>query len=240
MCPFSPQEGYLKVFVPNRMRAFSGAVAVLVAVAFVAGCASKAPPRVSKAPVAFIGTDTIREYHLRYGKSPPMPRLVNVEPVSASMSEDAAREKLFHRKLWDRVASRYEHSHGLTSTSEERLAAASAMFGANNPLTSRGSGISSNMATYMTNGLIRRWKFHKALYDRYGGKLVLSQIGTLAVDAYLAHLRDLEDRGVLRFVDLELRGKLFEYYESLSAETDLDPHKADQYFAKPPWAKTNK
>lgn len=55
---------------------------------------------------------------------------------------------------------------------------------------------------------VEMWKFHRALYEQYGGVVVLTPIGPFPYGARLALIEDYERRGLLRFEDADLREQL--------------------------------
>lgn len=56
---------------------------------------------------------------------------------------------------------------------------------------------------------IEMWKMNKALYDQYGGVVVLTAFGPSAHGARAALIADYESRGLIRFFDPALRANVF-------------------------------
>jgi hypothetical protein len=57
-----------------------------------------------------------------------------------------------------------------------------------------------------------RWQRHKALYERYGGRVVnLNLSGWEPVEAYLRLIHDMEDHGALEFFDQQVRADVLEH-----------------------------
>ena len=61
---------------------------------------------------------------------------------------------------------------------------------------------------------IRNWKFNKALYQQYGGRVIFQQAGMEPLDAYRAWLKEHESRGDFAINDATLRDQFWSYFLS--------------------------
>lgn len=62
--------------------------------------------------------------------------------------------------------------------------------------------------------IIRAWKFNKALYQEYGGRVIFQQAGMEPLDAYRAWLKKHEDDGDFAIHDAALREQFWSYFLS--------------------------
>ncbi len=59
---------------------------------------------------------------------------------------------------------------------------------------------------------VESWKFNKALYGRYGGRVIFQQAGLEPLDAFRDWLRDEENAGSFQFHDPKWKDAFWEYY----------------------------
>ena len=84
--------------------------------------------------------------------------------------------------------------------------------------------------------MIRQWKVNKALYVKYGGRVIFQQAGFEPVDAYRAFADELEEQNAVEILDPSFPAP----FSRLRAYLDM-PHQympkeeADRYFETPWW-----
>ena len=61
---------------------------------------------------------------------------------------------------------------------------------------------------------IRAWKFNKALYQQYGGRIIFQQAGMEPLDAYRVWLKEHEDHGDFAINDAASREEFWSYFVS--------------------------
>ena len=59
---------------------------------------------------------------------------------------------------------------------------------------------------------IRAWKLNRALYQRYGGKVIWQQAGLEPLDAYQAWLKENEHNGAFAILDPDLKERFWRYF----------------------------
>lgn len=89
----------------------------------------------------------------------------------------------------------------------------------------------------MMSALVQNWKVQRSLYQRYGGRVLVSSFGfNVAIDAMKRFLREEEKRGSFEVFDPDLRAAL---WRAVADETWADGvatgRRADELFATPPW-----
>ena len=60
---------------------------------------------------------------------------------------------------------------------------------------------------------IERWKFNKALYQKYAGRVIFQQFGLEPLDAYQKWLLDEEKAGNFKIFDAKWKDAFWEYYK---------------------------
>jgi hypothetical protein len=91
----------------------------------------------------------------------------------------------------------------------------------------------------MVRALIRQWKINKALFDRYGGRIIYQQLGPEPLDAYREFLRQREADGAFAIHDRALEASFWRYFTDDSIHDFMTPGGADEAraFTTPPWKK---
>ena len=79
------------------------------------------------------------------------------------------------------------------------------------------------------------WKFHKALYERYGGEVISQVLGPNAVGAYRRWLEDEEKRGRFEIMAPALRDAFYEKAVSGYGGGRVPPDEAREVFSHAPW-----
>jgi heat shock protein HslJ len=89
----------------------------------------------------------------------------------------------------------------------------------------------------MARTMIRQWKINKALYDRYGGRIIYQQLGPEPLDAYRLFLEERQREGAFTIHDQALAKRFWRYFTDESIHDFMEPGGADEAraFAVPPW-----
>ncbi len=66
----------------------------------------------------------------------------------------------------------------------------------------------------MAQQFVTSWKINKALYAKYGGRVVFLQTGVEPIDAYRDFLRDQEKAGRFQIIDKQYESGFWRYYTS--------------------------
>ncbi|KAA1191818.1 META domain-containing protein [Pseudohalioglobus sediminis] len=104
-------------------------------------------------------------------------------------------------------------------------------------LSPRERGELAAMRYGMANALIRNWKINAALHAKYGGRLIYQQFGPEPVDAYVALLREQENKGALQLLDEGLVAPFWSYFADENRHDVMPPGGEDERnaFSSPPW-----
>lgn len=161
------------------------------------------------------------------------------EPLRASSADEARAVVL------DGLLGVYAGSRGITATDAEieALLAAQARgkaalgLTAEQDLTAAEQRELATMQVRFAQAMIRAWKVNRALYDRYGGRLVRQQLGPEPLDAYGAFLRERREAGDFSLTDPGLEMAFWSYFEEPQRHVFLDPQDeaALWAFVLPPW-----
>jgi hypothetical protein len=89
----------------------------------------------------------------------------------------------------------------------------------------------------MASGIILQWKINKALYEKYGGRIIYQQLGPEPLDAYREFLRQREADGAFAIRDHALEESFWRYFIDDSIHDFMTPGGADEAraFTTPPW-----
>jgi hypothetical protein len=85
----------------------------------------------------------------------------------------------------------------------------------------------------VAKAFVGRWNFHKALHDKYGGRVVFQQAGIEPLDAYVKWLADEEKEGNFEILDPKWKAAFAEYFKP-KYHRFLDENSKD-YFKVPYW-----
>lgn len=86
--------------------------------------------------------------------------------------------------------------------------------------------------------MLKNWKFHRHLYDHYGGGRILwQQAGLEAFDAMHRWLLDEEKQGKFKITDSKLRSVFYEYWTTMKhgAFLTADKDRIRREFLEPDW-----
>jgi hypothetical protein len=84
---------------------------------------------------------------------------------------------------------------------------------------------------------IERWKFNRALYRQYGGRIIYQQTGHEPLDAYKSFLKELEMAGDFKINRAEWIPEFWRYFTDNSLHTfvDTESENGAKAFSTPPW-----
>ncbi len=83
---------------------------------------------------------------------------------------------------------------------------------------------------------VRQWNVNKALYEKYGGRVIFQQAGYEPVDAYRALIAELRQQNEVEILDPSFPAPFAEMIKYLDMPHQYMPKaEADKYFKKPWW-----
>lgn len=83
---------------------------------------------------------------------------------------------------------------------------------------------------------VRQWNVNKALYEKYGGRVIFQQAGYEPVDAYRALIGELRKQNEVEILDPSFPAPFAEMIKYLDMPHQYMPKdEADKYFKKPWW-----
>ncbi len=83
---------------------------------------------------------------------------------------------------------------------------------------------------------VRRWNVNKALYEKYGGRVIFQQAGYEPVDAYRALIGEVQERNAVEILDPSFPAPFADMIKYLDIPHQYMPKmEADKYFSKPWW-----
>ena len=83
---------------------------------------------------------------------------------------------------------------------------------------------------------VRQWNINKALYEKYGGRVIFQQMGYEPVDAYRALIAEIRQQQEVEILDPSFPDPFAYMIEYLDMPHQYLPKKeADKYFKKPWW-----
>ncbi len=128
----------------------------------------------------------------------------------------------------------YLEAHGIKPTEEELSAVRKNFAGVTakkNPL------VDQFFERFFVVGVVENFKTARALWNKHGGRLILSSFGGVYVasDALAKELRELEARGEFSISDPERHEKFYSYLLNLQGDGVVEGVSAKQALAEPPW-----
>ena len=86
----------------------------------------------------------------------------------------------------------------------------------------------------MARNIVNTWKINKALYEKYGGRVIFQQMGVEPVDAYRDFLREQEKNGAFKIIDKKYEAGFWRYYTNDAMHT-FYPDDEGRKFINTPW-----
>ena len=95
----------------------------------------------------------------------------------------------------------------------------------------------AQMRRDMGRAMIRQWKLNRALYRRYGGRIIFQQLGPEPLDAYRHYLEERQATGDFEIHDPAFKERFWRYFTDDSMHSFYEPGSAAeaQAFGTPPW-----
>ncbi len=90
------------------------------------------------------------------------------------------------------------------------------------------------MKRQMARNFITRWKINKALYAKYGGRVIFQQAGPEPVDAYRDFLKEQEKNGAFQILDKQYEAPFWRYFTD-DALHNFYPNDEGAKFINTPW-----
>ncbi len=81
---------------------------------------------------------------------------------------------------------------------------------------------------------VKSWKINKALYAKYGGRVIFQQAGVEPLDAYRDFLREQEKNGAFRILDKKYEAPFWRYFTNDAMHT-FYPENEGAKFINTPW-----
>ncbi len=79
------------------------------------------------------------------------------------------------------------------------------------------------------------WKINRALYQKYGGRVIFQQAGPEPLDAYRDFLRDQEKQGNFQIIDKSLEDAFWRYYTNSSMHVFYESDEGAKFINTPWW-----
>lgn len=86
---------------------------------------------------------------------------------------------------------------------------------------------------------VARWKMNKALYDKYGGRVIFQQAGIEPIDAYREYLKDIRQKGDLKILKAVYLDVFDEFERYLMMDHNYLSEPGDRLFERPYWETTD-
>lgn len=87
----------------------------------------------------------------------------------------------------------------------------------------------------MGRAMIGQWKTNRALFRKYGGRVIGQQLGAEPLDAYREFLEDQEKAGAFEILDPDTEQYFWKYFRDDSIHSFLPPEVAATALESPPW-----
>lgn len=82
---------------------------------------------------------------------------------------------------------------------------------------------------------VRRWKLNKALYAKYGGRVIFQQAGVEPLDAYRDFLREQEKNGAFQILDKKCEAPFWRYFTNDAMHTFYSKDDGAKFINTPWW-----
>ena len=79
------------------------------------------------------------------------------------------------------------------------------------------------------------WKINKALYEKYGGRVIFQQAGPEPLDAYRDFLKDQEKQGAFQIPDKKRAARFWNYFTNETMHTFYSKEDGDKLISTPWW-----
>ncbi len=92
-----------------------------------------------------------------------------------------------------------------------------------------------NIKRQIASQVVRTWKVNKALYAKYGGRVIFQQAGPEPLDAYRDFLKEQERQGAFRIFDKQCEADFWRYFTNETRHTFLSEPDAAKAMNTPWW-----
>jgi hypothetical protein len=82
---------------------------------------------------------------------------------------------------------------------------------------------------------VRSWKINKALFAKYGGRIIFQQAGPEPLDAYRDFLREQEKNGAFQILDKQYRAPFWRYFTNDAMHTFYSKKDGEKFINTPWW-----
>jgi hypothetical protein len=99
-------------------------------------------------------------------------------------------------------------------------------------------GMEEQMRTARRNlaqRFVRAWKINKALYAKYGGRIIFQQGGVEPLDAYRDFLKEQEKKGTFQIVDKNYEAPFWKYFTNDAMHTFYAKEEGEKFINTPWW-----
>jgi hypothetical protein len=82
---------------------------------------------------------------------------------------------------------------------------------------------------------VKMWKINKALYAKYGGRVIFQQVGAEPVDAYRDFLKEQEKKGAFQFIDKTYEASFWRYFTNDAIHSFYKKAEGARFINTPWW-----
>lgn len=136
------------------------------------------------------------------------------ELKSSSLSDREREEKASHLKTIESILKRTGEMKEKTKGMEEQM----------RPMKRR-----------MAQHFVTSWKINKALYAKYGGRVIFQQAGVEPLDAYRDFLREQEKKGAFQILDKQHEAGFWRYFTNDAMHTFYNKDDGAKFINTPWW-----
>jgi len=91
------------------------------------------------------------------------------------------------------------------------------------------------MKRQMARQFVRAWKINKALYEKYGGRVIFQQAGVEPLDAYRDFLKEQEKKGAFQILDKRYEPIFWRYFMNDAMHTFYSKNEGEKFISTPWW-----
>lgn len=87
----------------------------------------------------------------------------------------------------------------------------------------------------MAQGFVKSWKINKALYEKYGGRVIFQQAGPEPLDAYRDFLKEQEKKDAFKILDKKDEADFWNYFTNDAMHTFYSKDEGEKFINTPWW-----
>jgi hypothetical protein len=91
------------------------------------------------------------------------------------------------------------------------------------------------MKRQMAQQFVKSWKINKALYAKYGGRVIFQQAGVEPLDAYRDFLKEQEKNGAFQIIDKKCEASFWRYFTNDAMHTFYTKEEGAKFINTPWW-----